>query len=166
MHSLPCLITTALLLTLAWFDVAQRRLPGKLVGALVVLYFVMAASARVSPMSIATHIGVALIALAAGTALFAAGMLGGGDVKFAAAVFLWAGAKFALPAFVLISVAGLAVTLVAVTAGWLVRVAPSGAMARVASPWAATRGVPYGVAIALGALPVIVARLLSGGMAV
>ena len=164
MHSLACIIVIALFARLAWFDVSQRRLPGKLVGAVALLYFATAVLARVSLISIAMHVGVALIAFWIGTGLFAAGMLGGGDVKFAAAVFLWAGAKFALPAFVLISFAGLAVALVAIAAGWLVRRSPSGVLARVASPWSQTRGVPYGVAIAFGALPIVAVSTLAGGM--
>ncbi|WP_167760152.1 A24 family peptidase [Paraburkholderia pallida] len=159
-----CVLTIALLASLACFDVAQRRLPGRLVGAVALMYFIAAAFAKVSLLSIATHIGVALSAFLIGTALFAAGMLGGGDVKFAAAVFLWAGAKFAMAAFILISLAGLMVALVALGAGWLVRRAPAGALSGIASPWAASRGVPYGVAIAIGALPIVVARTLAGGM--
>jgi prepilin peptidase CpaA len=165
MPFLVCLIAIALLVGLAGFDVARRRLPGTLVGALALLYLVTAVLDHASLTSIAAHVGVALIAFAIGTALFAAGVLGGGDVKFAAAVFLWAGTAFALPAFELISVAGLVVTLVAVGAGRLVRRLPSGGIAAVASPWAATRGIPYGVAIASGALPIIAARVLAGGVA-
>lgn len=164
MQLLASLPTIALLVSLAWFDVVQRRLPGTLIGAVVLIYFVMAVFARVPLISMAVHVGVALTAFLAGAALFAAGLLGGGDVKFAAAVFLWAGARFALPAFELISFAGFAVALVAVAADWLVRRAPSGMLASVASPWTKARGVPYGVAIALGALPIVVVRTLSGGM--
>ncbi|WP_028220276.1 A24 family peptidase [Paraburkholderia oxyphila] len=164
MPLLACMLTVALLASLACFDVAQRRLPGKLVGAVALMYFIMAAFAKVSLLSIATHFGVALSAFLIGTLLFAAGMLGGGDVKFAAAVFLWAGVKFAMAAFILISLAGLIVALVALGAGWLARRAPAGALAGIASPWAAARGVPYGVAIAIGALPIVVARTLAGGM--
>jgi prepilin peptidase CpaA len=159
-----CVLAIALLVSLAWFDVAQRRLPNKLIGAVVLFYFFMAAFARVPMISIAVHIGVALIAVLVATGLFAARMLGGGDVKFAAAVFLWAGAKFAMLTFVLISLAGLVVAFVALAAGWIVRRMSSGVLASIASPWNGTRGVPYGVAIALGALPIFVARTLAGGM--
>jgi prepilin peptidase CpaA len=164
MQLLACALAIALLVSLAWFDVAQRRLPDKLVGIVVILYFVMAAFAHVPLISIAAHVGMALIAFSIGAGLFAAGLLGGGDVKFAAAVFLWSGAKFAMPVFVLISLAGLVVALMALAAGWLVRRAPSSLLAGIASPWVAARGVPYGVAIALGALPIFVVRTLSGGM--
>lgn len=164
MRLLACVIAIALLASLAWFDVVHRRLPGKLVGTVTVFYLVMATLAKAPLSSVAVHVGVALIAFSVGAALFAAGLLGGGDVKFAFAVFLWAGATLAIPAFVLISLAGLVVALVALAAGWLVRRSPSGMLARIASPWSAARGVPYGVAIALGALPIIVVRTLAGGM--
>ena len=164
MQLVVCVLAIALLVSLAWFDVAQRRLPDKLVGVVVLFYFVMAAFAKVPLSSIAAHVGMALIAFSVGAGLFAAGLLGGGDVKFAAAVFLWAGAKFAMPAFVMISLAGLVVALIALAAGWLVRRAPSSLPAKIALPWIAARGVPYGVAIAVGALPIFVVRTLAGGM--
>lgn len=159
-----CVIAVALLCSLAWFDVTHRRLPSELVCAIALLYFVAAALAKAPLTSIAAHVGVALIAFAVGALLFAGRVMGGGDVKFAAAVFLWAGVHFALSAFELISLAGLVVALMAVAAGWLVHRSPSGVLSRVASPWMAARGVPYGVAIAVGALPIIVVRTLAGGM--
>jgi prepilin peptidase CpaA len=162
MQLLVCVLTVALLIGLAWFDVAQRRLPNKLVGVVALSYFVMAASVEASPLSIASHVGMALIAFLIGTGLFAAGMMSGGDVKFATAVFLWAGAKFAMPAFMLISFAGLAVVFVTLAAGWLERRVPTGIVATIASQWSSARGVPYGAAIALGAIPVVIARTLVG----
>lgn len=164
MQLLACAISVALLGSLAWFDVTHRRLPGTLVGGVALLYFVAAALAKAPLTSIAAHVAVALIAFAVGALLFAARLLAGGDVKFAAAVFLWAGVNLALPTFELISLAGLLVAVVAIAAGWLVRRWPSGVLARIASPWMTARGVPYGVAIALGALPIIVVRALAGGM--
>lgn len=163
MHLLTCAFAVALLVSLAGFDLAKRRLPDRLVGAVALFYFFMAVSARVPPMSIAIHVAVALAVFCVATGLFAAGLLGGGDVKFAAAVFLWAGAKLAVPAFVLISLAGLVVALAALSARWLVSQLRPGAVVSVAMFLSAARGVPYGVAIAFGGLPIVV-RTLAGGM--
>lgn len=165
MHLLVCAIGIALLGALAWFDVAHRRLPDRLVGAVAALYFVAAAFNKVPLTFVAAHVAVAIIAFTIGALLFAAGVMGGGDVKFAAAVFLWAGAKLAMPTFALISLTGLVVTLVALAAGWIVRRSPQGMLAHVASPWIAARGVPYGVAISFGALPIIAVCTLVGGTA-
>jgi prepilin peptidase CpaA len=164
MQLFVCAIGIALLGVLAWFDVVHRRLPGGLVGAVAVLYFIVAALYTVPLSLVATHVAVALFALFVGALLFAAGLQGGGDVKFAAAVFLWAGAQFAMATFALISLSGLVVALVSLAAGRLMRRSPSGTLARIASPWIAARGVPYGVAISLGALPIVVVRTLAGGM--
>jgi len=165
MHLLVCAIGIALLGALAWFDIVHRRLPDRLVGAVAVLYFVGAAVDKAPPVFVAMHVGVAAAAFLVGALLFAAGVLAGGDVKFAAAVFLWAGTEFAVPTLVLISLAGLVVTLVALAAGWLARRSPQGGLTRVVAPWTASRGIPYGVAISLGALPIIAIRTLAGGMA-
>lgn len=164
MQQIACAVTIALLVSLAWFDVVHRRLPNTLIGVVALLYFLVAVFAKVPLSTIAAHVAVALLAFLVGALLFAVRMLGGGDVKFAAAVFLWSGASLAWPTFVLISLAGLVVALVALTAGWLVRRSPQAWLADLARPWAATRGVPYGVAIALGALPILALRMLAGGM--
>lgn len=164
MQWLVCAVVVALLVSLAWFDVAHRRLPNKLVGAVALLYFVIAALTRAPLGTIGAHIAMALLAFFVGALLFAARMLSGGDVKFAAAVFLWSGAGLAWPTFVMISLAGLVVACVALAAGWLVRRSPAGKLASFAKPWVAERGVPYGVAIALGALPMLALRTLEGGM--
>lgn len=160
MQWLVCAIVVALLVSLAWFDVAHRRLPNLLVGMVALLYFVVAVFTKVPLTAIGVHLAVALLAFLIGALLFAARLLGGGDVKFAAAVFLWAGASLAWPTFVLISLAGLVVALMALASDWLVRRSPAGKLASLAKPWVAARGVPYGVAIALGALPVLASRAL------
>ncbi|PLZ03376.1 peptidase A24A prepilin type IV [Burkholderia sp. WAC0059] len=158
------LIACALLAVLAWCDVRSRRLPGPLVAALVALYFAAALAAHAAVASVLVHhVAVAVAAFAVGTALFACGALGGGDVKLAAAVFLWAGSTLALPALLLIALAGLAVALLALAASGLVRLAPSSPFGRAARPWSAKRGVPYGVALAAGGAVVILGPVLAHG---
>jgi prepilin peptidase CpaA len=79
--------------------------------------------------------------------LFRFGWIAGGDVKLAAAVFLWAGPSLAAPVFVIVSVCGLVLGLAIIAADPLYR--------RIrALHWLSclsrARGVPYGVALALG----------------
>ena len=79
--------------------------------------------------------------LAIGTAAFAKGMLGGGDVKLLAAVGLWAPLKLALPLLGAIFLAGGVIAVLAMLF-WQFRKSGASSMK--------TRRIPYGLAIALG----------------
>jgi len=98
-------------------------------------------------------LAVGLAALVAGMAMFAAGWIGGGDAKLFAACALWLGLRGSGPFLLVTALAGggLAVLLLnarssalktyfAAGPAWLVRLATPGG------------DVPYGVAIAAGAL--------------
>jgi len=87
----------------------------------------------------AMRIGVALIVFAVLAAAFRLGMMGGGDVKMAAAVLLWFPASATLTFLMVMSLAGGVVTLAA-----LIR-------HRIASRTGRPE-VPYGVAIAFAGL--------------
>jgi len=98
--------------------------------------------------------GVA-IQLGAGAAVFLllaiafyAGMMGGGDVKLAAAVALWFSPAVTLKFLVLMSLAGGVLTLAVVASHRLKR--------REGRP-----EIPYGVAIAFGALAILTQRFLN-----
>ena len=87
--------------------------------------------------------------LAAGTPLFAAGKLGGGDVKLLAAVGLWFNLNGALWMLLYVALSGgaLAILIIALrTLGW------SENMRRRAVILRPGGGIPYGMAIAAGAL--------------
>lgn len=159
-----CAIAVVLIASLAWFDVSSRRLPNVLIGLLAALYFVWSAFAAIPLTTVIAHVAVALATFVVAGALFAGGLIGGGDVKFASAVFLWAGSQLALPAFILISLAGLLIATVALVATWLVRHTPNSVPGRLALPWQVQRGVPYGVAIAFGGLLIVVVRTMAHGM--
>jgi prepilin peptidase CpaA len=81
--------------------------------------------------------------------LFALKMLGGGDAKLASVIFMWAGPNLWLPALTLISVIGTLVSLVSLATRYMdldQRSLPMRALAM----FSGARGVPYGVALALG----------------
>src|SRR5581483_11600581 len=98
-------------------------------------------------------LGLCAAALVLGMGLFAAGWIGGGDAKLMAAAVPWLGLP-ALPLFLLVTACaggGLALLLLKARSAW-VRPYLAGApawLARLTTPGA---DVPYGVAIALGAL--------------
>lgn len=79
--------------------------------------------------------------LALGTAAFAKGLLGGGDVKLLAALGLWTPLKLALPLLTAIFLAGGAIALLAMLY-WQLR--------KPGSSSTKTRRIPYGLAIAIG----------------
>ena len=98
---------------------------------------------------------VALLAFVVLLALFAAGAMGGGDVKLGTAVFGWAGTQAAWPALFITSVAGLVLALVGLAVDFCCRRWPPkrrGFAHRWADAISARRGVPYGVALALGGI--------------
>ena len=109
-----------------------------------------------SDVGLALLMGVA--AFFAGFALFAMGQMGGGDVKLIAASLPWYGASMlAIDYLIAFSLFGAVVTIVFIIRRW----APVQMMLvsnRYSAPLAVTptqtREVPYGLAIALGALAV------------
>jgi prepilin peptidase CpaA len=103
-----------------------------------------------------SHVGAALSVLAAGILLFLRGWLGAGDVKLMAAVALWTGFAYLAQFVVFVALAGGALALVLLVLRLVlarlpaVRAAPEGG----ALPRVLVKGerVPYGVAIACGAI--------------
>lgn len=166
-------LASAALVVLAAYDIRHRRLPTRLVAVVGVLYFADALVAG-DPLSlILKHGALALAVFAIGFVMFALRWVGGGDVKLAAAIFVWTGSALAWPVLLIVSVAGLPVALCSLLAARFTRrhepaaaangapaVKTRGAFERMAHWLSAKRGVPYGVALALGGtaglwLPVI-----------
>lgn len=86
-------------------------------------------------------------------ACFAARWLGGGDVKLGAAVFLWAGPLMLLPMLAITAWSGALLGML----GWFLdrfgqplSSSPCSITARVRHALSARRGVPYGLALAIG----------------
>ncbi|CAM2177570.1 prepilin peptidase CpaA [Burkholderia latens] len=134
---------TVVLASLAMQDVRARRLPNRTVLAFAMLYVAAAALARDGLAHVAGHVATATVMLAVFGVLHRAGWIGGGDVKLAAAVFLWAGPVLAFPVLTIVGASGAACGVVALA---IVAHRHGGAPTRTL----ATRGVPYGVALAMG----------------
>jgi prepilin peptidase CpaA len=118
-------LTVALLAPIYWWSVALSPWPGMAIQ--------LAAGASV----------FALLAVA-----FYAGMMGGGDVKLAAALALWFSPAMTLKFLVLMSLAGGVLTLAVVAWHRIKR--------REGRP-----EIPYGVAIAFGGLAILTQRFLN-----
>jgi prepilin peptidase CpaA len=141
----------ALLMAAGISDVRYRLIPDWTGGGLLLLFLV--------PNMLAGHWGTlgngtaaALVILAAGAAFFYLGWLGGGDVKLMTGLAAWAGLA-GLPRFVLLTslIGGL---LSLLCGAW----ALTGRWRGGAQPLDQVE-VPYGVAIALGGAPLILAML-------
>jgi len=134
-------LLVAILLGAAVQDIARRQISTWLCLA-VMLTAVASAIATGPALALWQNALCFALLLALGTPLFAAKWLGGGDVKLIAAVGLWANFAVILPliAFILIGGGVLAAISLAVRRGRAAHRA---------------KGVPYGVAIALGAAIVL-----------
>lgn len=137
------------LAVLAVLDLHTRRLPNAVVFAFAVLYFVHAGLADPALLSLATHGLTGAVSIVTAAVMFRLGWLGGGDVKLAGAVFLWAGPE-SPTVFVIVSLCGLLVALALVAMTQLQRISALAPLTRRLSWIEPARGVPYGVALATG----------------
>jgi len=142
------LILALLLLAAAAEDAARLRI-SNLTVALVLLAAIAAALIAGPEVALWQNLAVFAALLVLGSPLFAAGKLGGGDVKLLAATGLWfdvEGAGWML-LYVFLTGGALALAIIAARAvGWSERVRQRVAVLRPKS------GIPYGIAIAAGAL--------------
>ncbi len=147
--------TLVVLLLLAWHDLRRRRLPNALVAVAGGCYFL---SALERPGAIALHLAVGLAFMMAGLLLTARGVMGGGDTKLIGVVMCWAGPEHCLPTLVIVTQAGLALALLGIAARALLLHYPCNPARPVLRCLTVARGVPYGVALALGGLSAIAAQ--------
>ncbi len=149
---LSYLLFPLLVILAAGRDLTAYALPNWLNAALLAGFMLAAAAAGLSAGTWAAHGGVALLVLVTGFILFLPGWIGGGDAKFAACLTLWIGPDEALEFLVLAAVLGGLLTLAILALRRQVlphRLMRIGWLARLHDP---DQGVPYGLALAGGAL--------------
>ena len=151
-EALLMFVLPALLAVAAAFDLATFTIPNLLSLAITAAFAIFGLTAGLSGGALAFHLLAGFIALAAGFALFAFGYIGGGDAKLFAAVSLWLGLHDFLGYALASSVMGGALTLallalrqwplpaVAARHDWIIKLHEK------------SSGIPYGVALASGAL--------------
>jgi prepilin peptidase CpaA len=134
-------------------DLLTMTIPNRLSVALVLAFLVIAPVAGLTWQDILAHIGVGAAMLVAGFAMFAMGWMGGGDAKLLAAAALWLGGD---PIMLFLGYATIFGGILAVVIlvyrslpaealplpGWALRLHAKGG------------SIPYGIAIAAGALAV------------
>lgn len=136
-------VLAALLIWAAVTDIRARIISNPLNAAIALLAPLYWWSAGLAPWpDMAMQVGLSLAVLALFAALFAAGMMGGGDVKLLAALALWFPAGALLWLLMLMALIGGVVTLVTL-------------IAHRARRRSGQAEIPYGVAIALAGLWVL-----------
>ncbi len=146
------LIFPLLMIFAAISDMLTMRISNRLVGLVVLSFFVLAFLVGMRIETIGMHLLAGLAVLAIAFAFFALRWIGGGDAKLMAATALWFGFGELLPYVVYASLLGGALTLLLL----LVRRWPLpdalGRQAWVARLHNAGTGIPYGIALALAGL--------------
>lgn len=133
-------------------DLFTMTIPNRISLAMVAGFVVLAPLAGLGVSEMAYHAGAGLLVLAIGVLLFIPGWIGGGDAKLAAAVALWLGFENLFAYLFYVALGGGAMALFFM----MLRAHPLPAMV-CAQPWAVRlhdrrTGIPYGVALAAGAL--------------
>ena len=142
-------VLAVILIVAAVIDVRTFTISNRLNLTVALLAPVYWASVALSPwpdMAVQLAGGAVVFVLLAGA--FYAGMMGGGDVKLAAALALWFSPVSTIKFLVLTSIAGGVLTLVVLAWHW--------ARKREGRP-----EIPYGVAIAFGGLAILTQRFLN-----
>ena len=136
----------------AYTDLSSYRI-SNWVPLLVLAAFVPFVLANQDPIILHHHLLTALCVFAVGFLLFAKGWMAGGDVKLISAVALWSGPEYILPFLFLTSIAGavLAVAMLGKIRDPLAMVAGRFGLVRIQGMLMGSK-IPYGLAIAVGAL--------------
>jgi prepilin peptidase CpaA len=147
------LIFPTLVIVAGLRDLTSYIIPNWISGLLILAFFPAAFALGLPLQTLGLHLAVGAAALVAGMAMFALGWIGGGDAKLFAAAGLWLSWPSAVIYMLVTGVAGgaLAVGLLSLRSSILRPYVLSGPawFRRLAEPG---ENVPYGAAIAVGAL--------------
>lgn len=154
-------LTTALLIVFpalailaALSDAASMTIPNWISAVLVLAFFPAALATHMPVPQIGLSAALGFAALMVGVAMFALRWIGGGDAKLLAASVLWLGLAGAGPFLIWTAIAGGALGVALIGARKLIVFAP---LPFRQPPWlerllAPAGDIPYGIAIAAGAL--------------
>jgi prepilin peptidase CpaA len=146
------LVFPALLAFAAASDLLTMTISNRLCMALALAFVPLALLAGLALPQIGIHLIAGAAMLALGFALFAAGWIGGGDAKLAAAILLWMGPEAGLAWGLLAAVFGGGLTLMLLAVRKVPLPEPLAAQPWIARLHASDSGVPYGIALAAAGL--------------
>jgi prepilin peptidase CpaA len=148
------LLFPALIAFAASSDIFSMRISNRVSLLLTAGFLVLAAASGMAPTDILMHLAAGAVVLVVAFGCFAMGWIGGADAKIAAAAGLWFGFGLLMPYLLYASIFGGVLTIlliqfrqwplpyVFVHQSWLLRL------------HAGESGVPYGIALAVGALAI------------
>ena len=142
----------ALIAFVAASDLFTMTISNRISLALVVGFLVLALFGGMGMHDFLMHLGAGAAVLVVAFACFAMGWVGGGDAKVAAAVALWFGFDHLLNYLVYASLFGGALTLLLIYIREWPLPAPLTGQAWLLRLHDKQSGIPYGIALALGAL--------------
>jgi prepilin peptidase CpaA len=136
----------------AAMDLLTMKIPNRISAVMVLAFFPLALLAGLGAWDLLHHVAAGLIMLLLGVLLFIPGWFGGGDAKLMAAIGLWIGLDNLFPYVFYVAIAGgiIAAVFTSVRSVPLPRVF-------LGEAWALRlhrhdSGIPYGIALAAGAL--------------
>jgi prepilin peptidase CpaA len=138
----------------AAMDLLTMKIPNRISAVMVLAFFPLALLLGLGAWDILNHVGAGLGVLALGILLFIPGWFGGGDAKLMAAIALWIGPDALVPYFIYAAVTGGFIAMAIMSA----RTVPLPRLL-LGEAWALRlhrqdAGIPYGLALAAGALMV------------
>ncbi len=148
------LLFPALMAFAAASDLFTMTISNRVSLALVAGFLALALMSGMGLYDILMHLGAGAAVLAVGFACFAFGWVGGGDAKVAAAAGLWFGFGYLLNYLVYASLFGGALTLLLLQFRQWPLPYPFAGQAWLLKLHAKESGIPYGIALAIGALTV------------
>ncbi|MGY4498600.1 prepilin peptidase CpaA [Bradyrhizobium sp. GM24.11] len=148
------LLFPALMAFAAASDLFTMTISNRVSLALVAGFFVLAFAGGMAPYEMLSHVGAGVLLLVGAFTCFAMGWMGGGDAKVAASVALWFGFAPLMDFLLYASLFGGALTLLLLQfRQWPLPYGLAG-QAWLARLHDKQTGIPYGIALALGALMV------------
>ena len=148
------LLFPALMAFAAASDLFTMTISNRVSLALAAGFLVLALASGMEPSEILSHLGAGVGVLAASFVCFAFGWIGGGDAKVAAAAALWFGFGHLLNYLVYASLFGGVLTLLLLQFRQWPLPYPLAGQAWLLKLHAKESGIPYGIALAIGALVV------------
>jgi prepilin peptidase CpaA len=145
-------VMPALVIVAGLKDLTTMRIPNWISLLLIVFFFPAALVMGLPPLTIGIHVGVAFAALVVGAGMFALRWIGGGDAKLLAAACLWLGLQGSGMFLLWTGMMGGLFCLTLLFARFHSRPYLIGAPGWVVHLMEPKGDIPYGVAIAAGAL--------------
>lgn len=148
MNVIALFIFPALMAFVAFSDLFTMRISNRLVLITAALFPVAALIAGLPLQDIGLNAAMGLLVLALTFGLFAAGWIGGGDAKIAAAIALWMGPTLVLPFLLYAALIGGVLTLAIIVARGFMLPASLLQVGWIEKLHDKKTGIPYGIALA------------------